>query len=314
MGASASSVVSKINNQVVEGAYNNCQTGGSTNIITFNDVNYNEPEWCPAGSPGPVIGQTADVDSTCVLNAMQSSASQVAATLTADARTGLGLSASSDVSDINNTIQTIAANKCNSQPSNNTLNFNDVNVTACSFRVVQGASSRSNCETETTQDLTNQIAAKVAAQSTGFLGGLFSGGLTTIITVVIILVVLIAGGGALFYFMKGKGGKSKTESKGGAFGQSNTGTIVIIVLFVLIVMLLLSPSMANKPPLNEDDLHRWSNMAKETQSIAGLSESSITENDVFYDQYQNTYDMYSDRQDMLEANASLDKFFNNRLY
>ena len=324
MGASASSVVSKVNNEIVEGAYNTCSVGGSTNIATFNNVQYHYPEWCDGAGTGFDFGQKANVDSTCVLTAMQKSASAVAATLSAEARTGLGLSAASDVSSITSSMNETIANNCSSEPADNNVTFNNVDVTACSFRVVQDASSRSVCETNATQDLASNIAVKAAAQSTGFLGGLFSGGLTTIIVVIVILIVLIGGGGAIFYFVKGQGGE-KTPTpptppplpprtySGGAFGQSQSGTIIIIVLFILIVMLLLSPSMANKPPLSNDDLTTWSNMAKETQSMAGLSESSTTENDVFYDQYQNTYDVYSDRQDMLEANASLDKFF-NKLY
>ena len=314
MGASASSTVSKINNEVIEGAYQNCPSIGSMNVANFEDVNFYPGDWC-----GPdaefVVGQQAEVDASCVLNAMQKSASQIAANLSAEARTGFGLSAASDVSSVTNSMKNLISNKCEDASSSNIVNFKDVDVTACKFRVVQKATAKTVCETNATQDLTSSIAVKAAADSTGFLGGLFSGGLTTIIVVIVILFLLIGGGGAIFYFMKDKGGGDKSkEAKGGAFAQSQTGTIIIIVLFILIIMLLLSPCMANKPPLNQDDLNRWNNMAKETQSMAGLSESSTTENDVFYDQYQNTSDVYSNRQDMLEANASLDKYFNNKLY
>lgn len=217
MGASASTSYQHIKNNLITNASNKCLTGSAINAANIHGLNFTQPPGCPPDS-GFNINQTATVDSTCLLSNLQSSAAQLASQLSSQARAGIGIAVSTNVSDIESSIQQNVANLCKTASSTNTANITDTTIDSCNFVLTQNASQKQSCEINNTQKVVDKISAKVSTSATGgslfgdLFGGVFGGGISSIISIVVVVVILVAIGGVVYHFV---GGKKKPEEHAG---------------------------------------------------------------------------------------------------
>ena len=239
MGASASTNVSKIRNDITSQAYQSCPGSNVSNTAVLNGVKYTMPQWCPAGSPGFDIDQTASIDATCFLGSLQSSIAESTAKLSAQAQAGLGLSASTDKSTVENQLKSQIDQKCAGYSTSNAAQLNDVTVDACQFRLVQNASQNLACQINASQQTADSVATSLASEAKGgsLFGDLFGGfgGIGKwIIIIVVILAVLGLIGGIIAAVVKSKGKKgdattakgtkTTTKTNAGTKATTTTGT------------------------------------------------------------------------------------------
>ena len=314
MGAAVSTNVSTIRNNLTESAYQSCPNIGTANSATLSGVTYTTPQWCPAGSPGFEIDQTATVDANCVIGSMQKSIADSASALSANAQTGLGFAVSTDKSKTEQNIQTYLTQTCGNQNASNTVDFKNVNVEACTFRVLQNASDKSVCQLSALQDQASKVATNEAASATGWFGGGF--GIMGIVLVLILVCVLIGGGFAAYRYFSSKKGKTSTGTKkktpttikkitpgeetfdleseeavqiggltdlfSGAEGtfwervkRNKSLVIIVILLLLLITVYFFNKRIQNKPPITEEDLDNLKQKIMEAQQVASMDNTYV---------------------------------------
>ncbi|AGF85232.1 IMV envelope protein [Moumouvirus goulette] len=199
MGASASTNKQTIENTMINNAYNSCGTIGAVNNVTINDITFDPPANCNPPSSFD-ISQATTINSKCLIASLQSSAAQTVAQLSAEAKAGLGFSASTNINDITNTIKNNVTNKCANQSTTNKANLKDMVIKSCNIRIAQDATVNEVCQINETQNEISNIADKAAANAQGgsILGDIFGSGITKIIIAIIILIALLGGGFFLF--------------------------------------------------------------------------------------------------------------------
>jgi len=198
MGATLSRSSESISTRAISNAYNKCASANATNNIYFQDVNFTAPDDCHPAST-ITFSQLASVDSNCVLQNLQTSAAELAANLNSETQAGLGLSASNNQINVQNQIQENTYNSCANQSASNSATLKDVNIKACNAVFVQNASAKTACQINNTQDMLQQIGAKMNTKTIGgsLFGDLFGSGTAStivIIVVVIIIIITIIGG------------------------------------------------------------------------------------------------------------------------
>ncbi|AZL89278.1 hypothetical protein QKC54_gp0554 [Megavirus baoshan] len=262
MGASASTNKQTIENNMINSAYNSCGTVGAVNVVSMSDITFDPPADC---NPPSVfdISQATTVSSKCLISSLQSSAADIAAKLSAEAKAGLGFSASTNVNDIVNNINNTVTNKCANVSTTNKANLKDMIIKSCDIRIAQDATQNDVCQINATQDEIAKIASATAATSTGgsLLGDIFGSGITKVIIIIVIIVALLGGGFFLFKELtkkKDNGNGSGSEAElvqkaelaallGGNitnslnnFFSSNSRenkTIIIIIMLVIVILI-----------------------------------------------------------------------------
>ncbi|AVL94891.1 putative myristoylated membrane protein [Moumouvirus australiensis] len=213
MGVSASTNKQTIENNILNKAYNSCPSMGTTNIVNLSGIKFEPPPDCNPPS-SMTIGQTATIDSNCLLTSLQSSAAEIAAELSAEAKAGLGISGSTNVNDIKQSISNITKNTCANVSTTNNATIRDTVIKSCQFRVVQNATENVSCQINTTQDLVSKIASSSASTAKGgsIWGDIFGsgpGGLIAGIVVIIIIIIVIA---IIIYFVTKNKNKVNTSN------------------------------------------------------------------------------------------------------
>nr|WBF70688.1 hypothetical protein [Megavirus caiporensis] len=264
MGASASTNQQTIENNMINSAYNSCGTVGAVNVVSMSDITFDPPADC---NPPSVfdISQATTVNSKCLISSLQSSAADVAAKLSAEAKAGLGFSASTNINDIVNNINNTVTNKCANVSTTNKANLKDMIIKSCDIRIAQDATENDVCQINATQDEIAKIASASATTATGgsILGDIFGSGITKVIIIIVIIIALLGGGFFLFKELtkkkdNGTGNGSGTEAElvqkaelaallGGNitnslnnFFSSNSRenkTIIIIIMLVIVVLI-----------------------------------------------------------------------------
>lgn len=286
MGASASTNVNTIRNNLQTSAIQGCPATTASNTINLSGLNYTEPAWCPANSPGINIQQVSEIDAQCFLGNLQSSVAQSVAQMDATAQAGLGLSASTNKSDIQNQISQKTTQTCAGQSTSNAVIGPGAVVSACQLQIFQNANDNNICQINATQNLADQVAVKQAAMAKGgsFFGDIFGSGiLSTIFIIIIVLIVLGIIGGIITAVVKNRGSTTNTSTTstaiktGGADGfnlQNNKSLLVIIILIVLLIVAIIFNSSPTKTPINEQDIENLKQTINEAQRIAGIDAST----------------------------------------
>ncbi|AKI80057.1 putative myristoylated membrane protein [Acanthamoeba polyphaga mimivirus] len=281
MGASASTNQQIIENKIINEAYNSCPSIGTANVTTLSGIKFEPPANCNPPSAF-VIGQTATVDSNCLLTNLQKGAASTASKLSSQSKAGLGISVSTNINEVENSITNISNNSCAGLATNNVVDITDTVIKSCQFRVVQNASSKVSCQINNTQNLISKIAADAAAQAKGgsIFGDLFGGGLGGIIAAIIIIVVIAIIIGLVVYFIKqsskNKGAEKIIENPetaallvggfkslmGGAsdfvdgLKKTNMYKFIVLLIMVLIIVILLKTLDIPNPINNPNDSNR----------------------------------------------------------
>ncbi|BCS83260.1 putative myristoylated membrane protein [Cotonvirus japonicus] len=212
MGASVSTNEQNIENSIINKAYNSCPSIGSTNVVTLSGIQFDPPTNC---NPEPVfeVGQTSTIDSKCLLTSLQSSVAEIAATLDAKAKAGLGISSSTNVNDISNNITQITKNKCANVSTTNRADITDTVIKSCQFEVIQNATENVSCQINATQALASKVAASATGSATGgsIWGDLFGGGIGGIIIGILIIALIIGLIGLGIYLLRKNSNKVNTK-------------------------------------------------------------------------------------------------------
>jgi flagellar basal body-associated protein FliL len=343
MGASVSTNQQTITNNMITNATNSCPTISTVNAVNISGLNYSQPPNCPAGS-GFNINQAAVVDATCLLTSLQNTAAQVAQSLSADAQAGLGISVSTNVSDIETSIAQNTTNTCTNTSTRNVANIADTTIRSCNFTLTQNATENVSCQINATQGIIDKIATQSAATAKGgsIFGDLFGGGIGGIITVIVIIIVLAVVAGVAFYFLRGKKGSGTTTAStsqmtaadalllGGfrnffndinnpvSFNDklkknSSFVVLIILILIVLIVFLMSSCKKSNKQ-LTDNDIGNLNQTITEAHQIADFNSKPNVSKINYYDQPNHiNYDSESlrtyNRQQNYGGDSSLNDFY-----
>ncbi|AGF85233.1 IMV envelope protein [Moumouvirus goulette] len=202
MGASASTNKQTIENNILNQAYNSCPSIGATNIVTLSGIKFEPPPDCNPPS-SMTIGQTATIDSNCLLTSLQSSAAQTAAELSAEAKAGLGIAVSTNINDVKQSISNITKNTCANVSTTNNATIRDTVIKSCQFRVVQDAKENVSCQINSTQDLVSKIASSTAstAQGGSIWEDIFGSGPSGLIVGIIVIIIIFIIIAAVIYFI-----------------------------------------------------------------------------------------------------------------
>lgn len=291
MGASVSTNVNDISQQVYQKAYNTCGGTGGSNIVNLDNCSIGCPSACGKDCTFN-IDQNASVSSTCLIDNLTDNAAQWASQLDATAQTGLGLAISTNVDVQKSKINQIVDNKCKGASATNIVNCKDANIQACNTVILQNVSEKQACQIKNTQDIISDIVSKSKAVSIGFWAtgwGYFTIGIIVLIALSIII------GGIVAITKASKSGKtsdydmyaSGEYQDGGVYSTSDSGNlmdmikknktvIILVILGLLFIGLILfaSRNTADKGiTLTDDDLNDFQSRLSEVKQIAGLQSS-----------------------------------------
>lgn len=302
MGASISSNVAVVNDDFTSSQYQSCGKGTVSNTVDISKVKYTQPANCPAGSTGFSINQAASLDASCVINSLQNATAQVANNLSADAKAGLGLAISSNVSDVQNSITNKVTQKCANVSDTQVANISDSTITACNMAIIQNANLKQSCQLQASQD----IATQVSVTAKGEASGLNPTALFGIIGGVILLLIIVGGLGYFFYNKsqnksatvqtKSSNGKTKTTTtttaKSDLIGgmqnlfesmtnpdsfkdqlkQNKSWVVLIVFLMILLIIWLFTRGSGNKLDISEMDLQYLNQKMRDAHQIANASQ------------------------------------------
>ena len=286
MGASVSTNKDTINTNILQKAYNSCGSGARTqNVIDISNVTFDPPDNCNPQSQF-IIGQQATADATCLIQNLQSSAAEVASTLSANAQAGLGFAVSTNVSDTTTNINNYVSNICAGASSTNQANIKDTVIKACKFVAVQNASAKESCQINNTQDVISQIASNASsnAQGASVWGLLFGeGGFGKILFIMLGLIIMAS---IILVLVKKFSGGNKGNNSGielsdmGQFGGisnffDSTNNPQLFTMFIIIIILLLVlfsiNSFRNKKIIGNDIQKQYQNDPKQMQKQSNIN-------------------------------------------
>lgn len=264
MGTSVSTTSDKIVNDMTTQAISSCPGGTSISTVNISGLTFNPPPGCK--NPQFSIDQASTIDATCYLGNLQTAVAQTSADLSAEAKTGLGWSVSTTVDDTKNNLQQYTSAQCAGESSTQQINIQDSVISACDFILAQNATDKQMCEINLTQNAALKVADKLAAQSTGFLGG--TGGIIIIVVIIIVIIIVIAIGA--YFVLK------SNKLAGGGSNRSNCANgkaciiIIILVLIFLVWFLIKTSKIPNNNKINEADLNHFTETLSEARKIAGI--------------------------------------------
>ena len=299
MGASVSSNVSQTDNQTITNSVNQCNKGVASNTLFIQGFKHDPLPSCQ--NPSFNVNQSASVDATCFINAMQDGMAQSLTNLNANTTAGFGLSGSSNVNDSKQKIVQNLQNICGGASSTQLVAAKDIETKACNVVFVQNATAQTACQISALQDATIQTDSTLQAQSAGAsLASFIFGSNLGISMMMLIAIIVVVGGGYLIFKNYGSGAQpeeavetpeiepeenetDETKSLGGklfgGFGEFNSENysmlIIIIILFMAVIFIAFSRSSNNK--ITMSDFGNFQNKISQAKKIAGLEQSDQSE-------------------------------------
>jgi hypothetical protein len=255
MGASASTNKNTSNTSITEDALNKCPSVTASNTMDIKNFTHDPPATCKDSTTE--FNQNATVDATCVIQNMQSSLANKLMSADAKAKTGIGISASTNIQETETNIAAKVENSCGEILSSNQISFDNINIRSCNFKSIQNTNAKSRCIIDSLQKMDEKLQTESGASAEGLtLGGWF-GGLGIIVAVVVIFIVAVIGFIAYKFLSSGdddddydddydqEGGFSMSElytSSVGTIKETISGMQyykIIVASTIIIVMLLI---------------------------------------------------------------------------
>jgi hypothetical protein len=169
MGAQASTNKNKISTEINSIAKNKCPTVSAVNEVSLKGVEITCPEFCAQiGQCKGGIQQTAMVDSSCILNAQQDALSEAITKMDSSVSSGLGLGASTNISDVKKKLRQEIENSCGTVSANNKISVADSKLNTCDNTFVQGATAKSQCQMASLQKIQDKVVSDQVAATTGY--------------------------------------------------------------------------------------------------------------------------------------------------
>ncbi|RYE17214.1 MAG: hypothetical protein EOP45_16210, partial [Sphingobacteriaceae bacterium] len=183
MGATASTNKTSVEQDIVSQSYNSCPAITANNSVAMKNVTFAPNATCKDSNFD--ITQTAAVDATCLISALQQNTADAVSKLSATAQGGLGFSASTNVSDIKTQLTNKVENDCKSVSASNNADLTNVTITACNFRTIQNANAKSACQINSLQKSAASASTTADATATGLTLASFLTGYNSIIAIAI---------------------------------------------------------------------------------------------------------------------------------
>lgn len=241
MGGAVSTNRNQIEANMLMEIENKCPSVSSTNVSNIKNLNF-QPPAAGVCTTEPTFGvsQRATVESNCQINSMIDVTAVQLSKLNAAAQTDLGYAESNNIQDLKNQITAKINNNCGDLNASNVATFDNVNITACQFRLPQDASVQALCKIENMQRAISNIATESATTATGgsILGAIFGSGNTRIITIIIIIVGIVALIIGFKYFKSSPQGMAVTQGSqmlGGGIFEDNTWLTVLAIIGIVLV-------------------------------------------------------------------------------
>lgn len=313
MGISASTSSQTIQNDIITEAANDCETTGSANNITIiQGGSFTSPPDCPDGGTF-TIDQSASKDSLCLINNLQTSAAENAVKLSQTTQADLGLSVTTDITEMLTSIQNISESGCTGDSSSTDLVLaKDVPIYACNYVITQNANTRNACIIENTQSTITDISEALANETDG--SGLFDlafgdgwGGIIAAVLIVVAIIVVVI---ILALVISSRNKKNITLEQDKSFNEATTDSLfsdidvssvsggksksskctgwivlaIILILFVVILLFMYYNKKHNrnrlgskllKNRLNGSDLENYSNKVMDAYKIAEIESESV---------------------------------------
>lgn len=207
MGASSSKSKAEINNKVINESYNKCPSTTAINQADIKYVIHQPMDTCVSSSFN--IDQSASVDATCLITAMQESLAKVINEMDTKAKAGIGYAnAKSDV-EIKNILKNKIDNECGNVSPTNKANIQDTIARACDFKIIQNANAKSACQIGAMQKATLDASNSVSTTAEGMDIALFGG----VLLMIVIFIAMIVG---IYYLFS-----SSNTSKGASMYNEN---------------------------------------------------------------------------------------------
>lgn len=202
MGASSSKSKAEINNKVINESYNKCPSTTAINQADIKYVIHQPMDTCVSSSFN--IDQSASVDATCLITAMQENLAKVINEMDTKAKAGIGYAnAKSDV-EIKNILKNKIDNECGNVSPTNKANIQDTIVRACDFKIIQNANAKSACQIGAMQKATLDASNSVSTTAEGMDFALFGG----VLLMIVIFIAMIVG----IYYLFSSSNTSKGAS------------------------------------------------------------------------------------------------------
>jgi hypothetical protein len=169
MGAQASTNKNKISTEINSIAKNKCPTVSAVNEVSLKGVEITCPEFCAQiGECKGGIQQTAMVDATCILNAQQDALSEAISQMDASVKTGLGLGASTNISDVKKKLRQEIENSCGTVSANNKISVASSKLNTCDNTFIQNATAKSQCQMASLQKIQDKVVTEQVAKTEGY--------------------------------------------------------------------------------------------------------------------------------------------------
>lgn len=260
MGASQSSGINTISNNITTDSFNSCPSVSANNSIIIDKANFNpNPQLCAGTNPTFTLDQSAHIDAQCLIGNMTNATADAVSQLSGSAKGGLGYTGTDNQTAIAQRITSSVQNICADVSSTNQARLSDLDVTACTFKIVQNASANDMCVINNLQKFADQASAATKAEASGTTIGslLFGNSLSTGIFMFLLLIIIVVGVIMVARTQKKNGNVDKaiavgapelalaqgalaTPTVGGAIGSSCNVQMFAIVALIIIFLLYIA--------------------------------------------------------------------------
>lgn len=319
VGIGVSTSAQTLVNDWVSSSYQACDPVSASNTIKLTGVTITQAPGCPPEDMTTDIDQATSVDATCLLGSLQTTAAQQATNISSSIDPGfLDFDVTSDFNTTYNNLQQYTTQACKDVSSTNMVDWDQVKLETCGFKITQNATANTSCQIQQVQDQMAKIATNITQEESGFsLGGIIAIVAGVIGILIVIGIVLVA----IFVFgKKNKNGDSTTDnakpttdnakptatpdasSDGnagdtpeltGGQSKSNNNKIplysIIIIGLLLLIAIFVSFSTTKNKCFTESDIYNFNKKIQEAREIAHIN--SPYQNDISSQQenYNNYY-------------------------
>jgi len=270
MGVTASTSVSKTDNQIITKSVATCKKASVSNELYLQGITQDPAPSCK--NPTFMVSQSATVDADCFINALQTNMADAISKLKTGAQGGFGITAATNVNEASQKISASLETTCGGVSATQVINAKDITSRACDMVFIQNANAKSKCKIDALQDNAIKTDNALTTDATGAsIGSLLFGSGSSIIVYAIAFVIIIGGLGTIAYYVS----KSKKDQDGGCSGMkaSHKQAIGLVALVALLLYVVAKYFGWNGyESMGSGDLLKFNRTYNEAQAVAKIHE------------------------------------------
>lgn len=191
MGAQASSAVQEMTSEISTTVESSCPKTNCSNKLEAASFNVSG-----TGNTGR-IKQACTASSDCIMNAALSAATDQVAKASAEAKAGLGISATSTYQQIKTKLSNAIKQDCGSTAAENEMKLGEINISGSDNlgEILQVGDAKSKCQLGALTDTISKMSGEGDSKASGF---------DPTIIIIAIIVLLALGGGVYLFVMRDK--------------------------------------------------------------------------------------------------------------